>query len=298
MGFEIGVMGPRFEHALDTMLSSARLGAVLDLVDKAPDPEFAESVWSYLDSHDILWTVLAKARIDFDILERIVRRKRLSAVDPVVDTLEKVKDSRTRERLLDMLAELGDDVGPYLARRIEGARPELRRDLFLTLGKLPNIPADFDASRFLLHSDAPVRREAVRLLLKFVETREHAILAGLADTDERATFFALTAAQESGCPPRGVDLVRQRVEKGGMDSSLMTLAIRVLAAADSGVGPMLSGRGRTSALLRSSDVKAASAIVSKKTYDWLLGKVASKSIFGKWKLQQKSPEMLAALGAL
>lgn len=298
MGFEIGVMGPRFETALDAVLNSAHLEVVLNLLDKAPDAEFAESVWSYLDSHDILWAALSEARIDFALLERLVRRKRLSAVDPVLDTAEKVKDSRTRERLLDMLTELGDDIGPYLARRIEGARPDLRRDFFLMLGKLTNIPADFDASRFLLHSDAAVRREAVRLLLKFVETREQAIAVGLADTDERATFYALTAAHEGGCPPRAVNLVRQRIEKGGLDSSLMTLAIRVLAAADSGVTPMLSGRGRTSMMLRSSDAQAASAIVSKKTFDWLLGKVASKSIFGKWKLQHKSAEMLAALGAL
>jgi hypothetical protein len=42
----------------------------------------------------------------------------------------------------------------------------------------------------------------------------------------------------------------------------------------------------------------AAASTAKKTFDWLIGKVASKSIFGKWKLKSKSPEMLAALGAL
>jgi hypothetical protein len=298
MGFELGVSGPRFDNALDALLNTARLEFVLNLLDDAPHPEFAESVWSYLDSHDILWAALTEARLDFGVIERIVHRKRLSAVEPVLDTVEKTKDSRTRERLLDLLPELGDDVGPHIARRIEGARSDLRRELFLVLGKLKTMPPDVDVPRFLLNSDAAVRREAVRLLLKFVETREQAIVAGLTDTDERATFYALSAAQEGGCSMRGVNMVRQRIEKGDLDSSLMTLAIRVLAAADSGAAPMLSGRGRTSQMLRAMDVQSASGNAGKKTFDWLVGKVASKSIFGKWKLQQKSPEMLAALGAL
>jgi hypothetical protein len=297
-GFELGVSGPQFDDALDALLNRAQLELVLDLLDDAPHPEFAESVWSYLDSHDILWTALSEARLDFGVLQRIVRRKRLSAVDPVLDTVEQTKDSRTRERLLDLLTELGDDIAPHIARRIDGARSDLRRELFLVMGKLQSMPPDFDASRFLLHGDAAVRREAVRLLLKFVETREQAIVAGLADTDERATFYALSAAQEGGCPARGVNMLRQRIEKGDLDSSLTTLAIRVLAAADSGASPTLSGRGRTSQMLRAMDLQSAGVNVGKKTFDWLVRKVASKSIFGKWKLRQKSPEMLAALGAL
>jgi hypothetical protein len=301
MGFELSSSGPRFDVALDAMLNSARLDTLLNLLEMAPDPEFADSVWSYLDSHDILWAALSEARIDFAVLERIVKRKQLSAVDPVLDLVEGTKDSRQRERLLDVLQELGDDVGPLVARRIEGARAEMRRDFFLFLGKLKNIPEDFDISRFLLHPEAAVRREAVRLLLKFVETREQAIIAGVTDTDERAVFYGLSAAQEAGCPPRAATIVRERVEAGEMDSSLMTLAIRVLAATDSGAGPVLTGRGRTSQMMRAFDLQDASsqAAAGKKTLGWLTAKVAQKSRFlRRWQLQPKSPEMLASLGAL
>lgn len=302
MGFELGVGGPRFDVALDALLNSAHLETLLNLLDNAPDKDFAEAVWGYLDSHDIIWAALSEARIDFAVLERIVRRKRLSAADPVLDAAEKTKDSRLRERLLDVLTELGDDVGPYIVRRIEGTRADLRRDLFLLLGKLKNVPEGFDVSRYLLHTDAQVRREAVRLLLKFVETREQAIVAGVTDTDERALFYGLNAAQEGGCPPRALPIIRQRIEAGDLDSSLMTLAIRVLAAADSGVGPVLTGKGRTSQMMRAvtaDATPAATAAVSKKTMEWLIGKVGQKSRFlRKWELQPKSPEMLAALAAL
>jgi hypothetical protein len=197
---------------------------------------------------------------------------------------------------------LGSDAGPFLARRIEGSRPELRRDLFLLLGKLPTVPEGFDVASFLVHTDALVRREAVRLLLKFVETREQAIVAGIGDTDDRAVFMALSAAQEGGCPPKAVDVVRKRIAMGDLDSSLMTLAIRILAAADSGAGPMLQGKGRTSVMLKAVDIDknpAATAAAGKKTFDWLVGKVAHRSRFRrKLQLEDKSPEMLAALGAL
>ncbi len=301
MALELSASGPRLDVALDAMLNSARLDALMGLLDKAPNVEFAEGVWQYLDSHDILWSALMEARIDFGVLQQLVQRKRLSAVDPVLDVVERTKDARLRERLLDVLVPLGDDVGPYIARRIDGTRADLRRELFLVLGKLKNMPAGFETSRYLLHTDAAVRREAVRLLLKFVETREQAIVAGVTDTDERALFYALTAAQEGGCPSRALTIVRQRIENRDLDSSLMTLAIRVLAAADSGASPQLSGRGRTSQMMRALDLKdtATQAATGKKTMDWLVNKVAHKSRFlRRWELQPKSPEMLAALSAL
>src|SRR6185436_1396766 len=160
-----------------------------------------------------------------------------------------------------------------LVRRIDGARADLRRDLFLVLGKLQNVPPGFDVSRFLLHTDATVRREAVRLLLKFVETREQAIIAGVTDWDERAAFYALTAAQEAGCSARAAGVIRQRIERGDLDSSLTTLAIRALAVADSGTNQVPTGRGRTSQMLRAmmEDASpAATANASKKTFDWLV----------------------------
>ncbi|HUR83632.1 MAG TPA: hypothetical protein VM733_22940, partial [Thermoanaerobaculia bacterium] len=302
MGFELSTTGPRFELAVEAMLNAARLDPMLAMLDKCPDQEFAESAWQMLDSRDILWAALTEARIDFSVLERIVRRKRLSAIEPILDVAERSKDPRQRDKLLELLMELGDEIGPSIAQRLEVTRSDFKRDLFMVLGKLKNLPEGFDPARFLLHTDAPVRREAVRLLLKFVETREQAIVAALTDTDERATFYGLQAAQEGGCPPRAMPLVRQRLEQGTFDSSLMTLAIRVIAAADSGVGPVVTGRGRTSTIMRAvtaDATPAATAAASKKTMEWLISKVAKQSRFmKKWELLPKSPEMLAALGAL
>lgn len=302
IGLELGISGPRLEIALDAMLNLGRVDALLKMLDEAPDAEFAESVWQYLDTHGIIWAALTGDVIDFAVLERIARRKKLSAVEPILDAAERAKDTRTRERLLDTILELGDEVGPHVLRRLEGGRPDLRRDLFLMLGKLPNLPEGLDASKFLLHTDAAVRREAVRLLLKFLETREQAIVAGVNDSDERAVYYALQAAQEGGCPPPAADTIRKRMEAGNLDSALSTLAIRVLAATDSGAGPVLQGKGRTSQMMRAvtgDSNPAQTAAANKKTMDWLVSRVARRSrFFRKWELLAKTPEMLAALGAL
>ena len=300
MGFELSVGGSRFDVALDALLQSARFDELLKLIDNAPDPEYAEGAWAYLDSHDILQAVLSEARLDFGVLEWIVRRKRLSAIEPILDVAEWTNDAPTRERLWNMLIALGNDVGPFLARRIDNSRSELRRDFFLLLGKLSTVPEGFDVRRYLVHTDALVRKEAVRLLLMTVETREQGIVSGIADSDDRVVFIALTAAMQGGCPPKGVDVVRKRIANGDLDSSLMTLAIRVLAAADGGAGPKLQGKGRTSQMLKALDTNpSAIAAEGKKTFDWLVGKVVYRTRFRrKLQLQDKSPEMLAALGAL
>src|SRR6185295_7300957 len=117
--------------------------------------------------------------------------------------------------------------------------------------------------------------------------------------DDRAVFMALSAAQEGGCPPKAMALVRLRIARGDLDSSLMTLAIRIIAAADSGAGPMLQGKGRTSLVRRAVTAHthpAATAAAGKKTFDWLMGKVANRSRFlRRLQLEDKTPEMLAAL---
>jgi len=63
---------------------------------------------------------------------------------------------------------------------------------------------------------------------------------------------------------------------------------------------VLQGKGRTSQVMKAMDVKdaLASASAGKKTLDWLIARVAEKSFFGRWRLKNRTPEMLAALGAL
>ncbi|HXN76204.1 MAG TPA: hypothetical protein VN876_06190, partial [Gemmatimonadaceae bacterium] len=94
-------------------------------------------------------------------------------------------------------------------------------------------------------------------------------MSALTDTDDRVVFAGLTVAQEK-CPSAGIELIKQRVDRGELDSQLRTMGIRIVA------------QQRTP-----------------ETLAWLLSCVVTE---GHWprrpKLRPSSPEMLAALSVI
>jgi hypothetical protein len=109
----------------------------------------------------------------------------------------------------------------------------------------------------------------VRLLLRNAADRDEAIFAALADHDDRVVFAGLSAAQEK-CPPAATDLIRQRVDRGELDSQLRTMGIRIIAQR------------------KNSDVLG-----------WLLEHVMTETNWARRpKLRSSSPDMLAALSAI
>jgi len=94
-------------------------------------------------------------------------------------------------------------------------------------------------------------------------------MSALSDTDDRVVFAGLTIAQEK-CPPAGIELIKQRVDRGELDSQLRTMGIRIVA------------QRRTAA-----------------TLTWLMDFVLTET---QWvrrpKLRASTPEMLAALSMI
>jgi hypothetical protein len=138
------------------------------------------------------------------------------------------------------------------------------------LGRLGTLPASFSPMEYLINPEALVRREAVKLLLRDPSARNEAAMAALTDLDDRVVFVGLTAAQEK-CPPGAVDLIRQRVDRGELDSQLRTMGIRLVAQQQ-----------------KSPEVLA-----------WLLGFVVSETRWSRRpKLRASTPEILAALSVI
>jgi uncharacterized membrane protein len=94
-------------------------------------------------------------------------------------------------------------------------------------------------------------------------------MTALSDEDDRVVFVGLTAAQER-CPEGALDLLKERVDRGELDSQLRTMCIRII------------GQHR-----------------SQETLGWLLSHVLTQA---RWprrpKLRTATPEMLAALGVV
>jgi hypothetical protein len=266
IAIEVGTMGPQIEVAMADLAQSGRVDVLLDLVERAPSAESAAPVSEFLRNKRVFESLFDQPRIDLPLIGRFVQRMGTEAAPTVLSAALAFEDAKTRSHLYDILQSMGDVVGEAIAARIPEATGAVQRELLGLLGRLGALPPGFSARRFLDSPDPLVRREAVRLLLRSPSDRDETIMTALSDPDDRVVFAGLTVAQER-CPAAGVDLIRQRVDRGELDSQLRTMGIRIVAQK------------------RGPDTLA-----------WLLGFVVGEAHWPrKPKLRSSTPEMLAAL---
>jgi hypothetical protein len=269
IAIEVGAMGPQVRAAMSALCKQGRASLLLDLVERAPDADSGAPVWEFLLGERILDNLLAQQRVDLPLVGRFARRIGIPAAPSLVRATSAYEDTKIRVQFYDLLESLGDDVGPIASDGIPEASPVVQRELIALIGRLGTMPANFSAREYLLSQEALVRREAVRLLLRDPSARDDAVMAALADADDRVVFVGLTSAQEK-CPAGAVDLIKRRVERGELDSQLRTLGIR-----------LISQQGAPEAL------------------GWLLGFVVSETRWSRRpKLRPSTPEMLAALSMI
>jgi hypothetical protein len=269
IAIEVGAMGPQVRAAMIDLCHSGRAEVLLDLVERAPNAQAVAPVWDFLVEEKILDSLLKQPRLDIPLITRFVRRIGPGAVPALLAAGISFEDAKARAQFYELLLSLGEDIGQPVAEQIGGAPPVVQRELLVLLGKLSALPAGF-SPRALLDSDDPlVRREAVRLLLRNPAERDETIMSALSDVDDRVVFAGLTVAQER-CPPAGIGLIRQRVDRGELDSQLRTMGIRIVAQQ------------------HNADTLA-----------WFLGFVLTEAHWPRRpKLRPPTPEMLAALSMI
>ena len=269
IAIEVGSMGPQVEAAMADLAKSGRVDVLLDLVEKAPTPEAAAPIWDFLRTGGVLEMLLGQQRVDMPLVTRFVKRIGIDAAPTLLAAALAFDDAKTRGQFYDLLQSLGDGVGAVVVAHISDAQPLVQRELLALLGKLDALPAGFSPRSFLDVEEPLVRREAVRLLLRNPADRDETIMTALSDPDDRVVFAGLTVAQER-CPQAGIDLIRQRVDRGELDSQLRTMGIRITAQR------------------HTADTLA-----------WLLGFVIGEAHWArKPKLRPSTPEMLAALNMI
>jgi hypothetical protein len=252
-----------------SLCRAGRAEALLDLVEQAPKGGAATPVWDFLIEEGVFESLFKRPRIDMPLVTRFVRRLGATATPTLLSAAVVFDDAKMRLQFYELLQPFGDEVAPAVAERIPDAPPTVQRELLALLGRLNTLPPGFSAENYLGHSEPLVRREAVRLLLREESAREKAIMSALADADDRVVFAGLTAAQEK-CPRAAIELIKERVDRGELDSQLRTMGIRIVA------------HQRTSDAL-----------------EWLLGFVVTEAHWPRrLKLRQPTPEMLAALGVV
>jgi len=269
IAIEVGAMGPQVRTAMANLCNAGRAEVLLDLVERAPNEEAGAPVWEFLKGKRILDNLLQQPRVDMPLVTRFVKRIGVGAAPTLLSAAAVFDDAKIRAQFYDLVQSAGDQVGEAVAERIPDAPPAMQRELLALLGRLTTLPSDFSAINYLASDEPLVRREAVRLMLRNPAERDETIMGALTDTDDRVVFAGLTVAQER-CPSAGIELIKQRVDRGELDSQLRTMGIRIVA------------QQRTP-----------------ETLAWLLSYVVTEAHWPrKPKLRPSTPEMLAALSVI
>lgn len=269
IAIEVGAMGPQVKGAMAALLAAGRIDLLMALVERAPSEEAGSPLWEFLREEQAFDTLLAQERVDIPLVGRFAKRLGKSAVHGLIDAAMVCDDAKIRSQYYDLIHSLGDTAGSAVAARIPVAPPAVQRELLSFLGRLNALPTNFSAADFLVSPEPLIRREAVKLLLRNPQLRDAVVMTALGDEDDRVVFVGLTAAQEK-CPDGAIELMRERVDNGDLDSQLRTMCIRII------------GQRHSPEVLR-----------------WLLGFVVSEAHWPRRpKLRHSTPEMLAALGMI
>jgi hypothetical protein len=270
MALELGISGGPVIAAVDSLVEQRETPALLDLLAHAPPGDSAaEAVWARLPARDELRRLLLQEEPDPALVDRLLRRLGLDAAEPLLDALAEADSRPTRRRLLTWLAQLGPAVGPMILARLDSPHWYVLRNMLVLLGGIEPWPEGFTPAAYLIHADARVRREALKLALRVPELRDEGICTGLADGDDLVRRTALAAALD-GCPIAAAPLLIYQLESRGQAPDVRVQIVRVL-----GTIPTPATR----------DCLIRRALARRR---WLPGR----------RLAPKSPEMVAAIAGL
>jgi hypothetical protein len=269
IAIEVGSMGPQVYSAMSGLLKSGRVDVLMNLVEHAPSAAAGGPIWDFLLEEQALETLLGQHRVDMGVVSRLARRVGKPAARVLLEAALMHDDAKIRAQFYDLIFSLGEEIAPAVAAKLPDAPPTVQRELLALLGRFARLPDGFAPGDYLLHREPLIRREAVKLLLRDPQARDGVAMTALEDEDDRVVFVGLTAAQEK-CPSGALELMKQRVDRGELDSQLRTMCIRIVA------------QHRTP-----------------QTLAWLLSHVVTES---RWprrpRLRSSTPEMLAALGMI
>lgn len=270
MALEVDAWGTTVERAVKDMLEVHLSGRLLELVEAADEGSVvADRVRQYLARPEPLLRLLGGEDVDEQGLHRLVDRMGGAAVDPLLEVLAESDSRSIRRKVFDALARLGPGVAESAVARLDDPRWFVVRNMLALLERTEELPEGFDPVEYTRHPDARVRREAFTLALQTGGSRARTLARALGEKDERLVRMALAELQE-GVPETLVPTVVNRVVKSEHGSEVRALAVRLLGG------------------IRSNLVR-----------DALLDLVRrGTSFFGKVRIAEKAPEVLAALRVL
>jgi hypothetical protein len=270
MALETGAVGDLLWIAVGEMVEQGRFRELLEAVKRVSDSPAAAAITKRIASPAALTAILEEEPLDLELLDILLRPMGIAAAKPLLAALAESRSRATRRAVLDRLATLGPDIAALVEARLRDSRWFVLRNMLMVLREAECKVASRTVNRFVHHTDARVRREAILLLLRNPESADEALLAGLKDPDRNVLRASLQSAR-SRMPEVAVPVLAQRVvEDMEFPPEFRVMALHVLG--------------------RAGSTLALDAL--------LVFAQGGKSLIGKPKLAHKSPEMLAALGGL
>jgi HEAT repeat protein len=232
MSLEVDAVGPMLRDAVLAMAEQGRLAAIVEMLDLAPAAGRAvAAIEECLATPDHLRALLDEAAVDSREVCWMISKLGGEAAEPLLDALAGAETRARRRALLDHLGALGSAIGPAVAARLPGAPWYVQRNMLSLLEGMSELPEGFSAVPYASHSDARVRRQAVRVLFEQEAQRDAAVLLALRDRDDQTVRLGLGRALDS-CPAGALQVIRERLSSNTLDAELELLAIRVVASVD------------------------------------------------------------------
>lgn len=270
LALEIGTTGDGVWIAVDSMVHQGRAREIFDAVKQAPESTVGAAIVRRIATPAALTELLSEDPIDGDLLDLVLSALGIAAAKPMVEVLAESRSRTTRRAVLDRLSRLGTDIAPLVEARLRDSRWFVVRNMLTLLREAGCTDSVRHGARFMQHTDARVRREAILFLLESPTTADEALVLGLRDPEKNVVRAALQAARRK-LPDAGVPVLAERVTQDPtFPPEFRVMALHIL------------GRSRNALAL-----------------DALLHFAqGGRSLLGRPRLAQTSPELLAALGGL
>ena len=201
MSLEAGAYGPLAEKAVDEIVATGHVSAVLEILTSRPDgaADVAEHLLARLTKPGALKSILEHDPIDVASLDSLLPRLSLTGYEQLLEALASSQSRATRRKLVDRLAKTEVHIGALIAAHLEDERWYVQRNMLILLERSGRVPEGFSAMRWTSHPDYRVRCEAIRLQLTLPHEREIGIQTALYDIDPRVVRLGLSAVQQY-CP--------------------------------------------------------------------------------------------------
>jgi hypothetical protein len=235
MCLELAERGPALHRAIGGLAGAGQLIEAVGLLEpKDGDGLLETKAWEAITSAGTLEQLLTRVPPDFASVDALLPHLHGEALAPLFVTLIDSDDLRVRRAAFDRLHRAGRDAAALaLTRLATEERWYGARNLLALLAEAETLPDGCDPLPWLTHEDGRVRREAVRLALRFGDLRDRALTGALADADERVLSLALKTAVSE--PARGATrLLFELTGRETLDDELRALAVEALVRANRG----------------------------------------------------------------